>query len=369
MTVSDEIAEARQRIFREGYDMSFGELVSLYERKELVINPEYQRLFRWEPIQKTRFIESLLLNIPIPPIFVFTLDDGRWELVDGLQRLSTILQFMGKLKDASGASYPQFVLEPTRTLPSLRGLRWPVGTDEEELSSPDTLPVSHRLSIQRARLRIEILDQKTDIKVKFELFQRLNTGGAKLTDQEVRNCVIYALNKDLHKWIKNQAESPMFTLAVPVSDSQRDTAFDHELIVRFLVYRNIPYKSGFDLGQYLDEGIIDIASSNTVNLAAEAELLMRTLKLATEILGGDCFRALRDSRSVGKFSRAAFEFITLGLSKALEAGRQVNAPEVEQKIRLLWRDEDFLKNIGAGVRATTRLTNIVFPRAMAHFMA
>ena len=87
MTIADEVSVARKRIFRDGYDISFGELVSLYEKNELIVQPEYQRLFRWDQTQKTRFIESLLLNIPIPPVFVFSDQKGRWELVDGLQRV------------------------------------------------------------------------------------------------------------------------------------------------------------------------------------------------------------------------------------------------------------------------------------------
>ena len=69
--------------------MSFGEIMNLYEDGELVISPDFQRLYRWESYQKSKFIESILLGIPLPPIFVFQDDDNTWELVDGLQRLST----------------------------------------------------------------------------------------------------------------------------------------------------------------------------------------------------------------------------------------------------------------------------------------
>ncbi len=113
-----EVSTARKKIFRDGYDMSFGELASMYERGELVIAPEYQRLFRWDDTKKTRFIESLLLNIPIPPIFVFSDKAGRWELVDGLQRVSTVLEFMGLLKDADGKLLPRSSCDGTSLLPA-----------------------------------------------------------------------------------------------------------------------------------------------------------------------------------------------------------------------------------------------------------
>ena len=91
MSIEDEVTAARKRIYRDGYDMSFGELATLYEKKELIIDPEYQRLFRWDDSKKTRFIESLLLNIPIPPIFVFTQEDNKWDLVSCLANIDYYL--------------------------------------------------------------------------------------------------------------------------------------------------------------------------------------------------------------------------------------------------------------------------------------
>ncbi len=99
MTLEQELSRARKNVVTDGYEMSIGEIVGLYEKEELVINPAFQRYFRWDASRKTKFIESLLLGIPIPPIFVFQTDAGIWELVDGLQRVSTLLEFMGVLKD------------------------------------------------------------------------------------------------------------------------------------------------------------------------------------------------------------------------------------------------------------------------------
>ena len=69
-------------------DVSFNELYDMYENEELIIAPDYQRLFRWEPEKQSRFIESLILEMPVPPIFVIETDNGIYELIDGLQRTS-----------------------------------------------------------------------------------------------------------------------------------------------------------------------------------------------------------------------------------------------------------------------------------------
>ena len=92
-----EISEERNRLSSDRMDISFGELINLYKNNELIIKPEYQRLFRWNNKQKTALIESILLGIPIPPIFVAEDNNGVWELVDGLQRVSTFISFFGEL--------------------------------------------------------------------------------------------------------------------------------------------------------------------------------------------------------------------------------------------------------------------------------
>jgi hypothetical protein len=124
MSLQLEIDKARAEIRTDGYSVSLGEWISIYEREELDIHPEFQRFFRWSPKQKSRLIESILLGIPIPQIFVAQRPDGVWDVVDGLQRLSTIFQFVGILRDEDGEIVTPLTLESTTYLPSLEGLVW-----------------------------------------------------------------------------------------------------------------------------------------------------------------------------------------------------------------------------------------------------
>src|SRR5215203_2108938 len=124
MSLSEEIAERRQAINTDAYSMSVGELTNLYRDEELDIHPEFQRFFRWSDAQKSRFIESLLLGIPIPSIFVHQRRDGVWDVIDGLQRLSTIFEFLGALKNEDGTPVEPSTLQGTAYLPSLEGLKW-----------------------------------------------------------------------------------------------------------------------------------------------------------------------------------------------------------------------------------------------------
>lgn len=98
VTLAEEIQVARKKVVTDGYDMSLGEVLNLYRDDELIIDPVFQRLFRWDDERKTRFIESIILGIPIPSIFVSQNENGVWELIDGLQRVSTVLQLTGELR-------------------------------------------------------------------------------------------------------------------------------------------------------------------------------------------------------------------------------------------------------------------------------
>lgn len=104
MALLEEVKAARTKVVTDGYDMSLGELINLYRSDELKIDPVFQRLFRWDDERKTRFIESIILGIPFPPIFVYQDSNGVWELIDGLQRLSTVFQLTGELKGSEPTS-------------------------------------------------------------------------------------------------------------------------------------------------------------------------------------------------------------------------------------------------------------------------
>ena len=95
--LQNQIDTARMQVHTDSYPMSIGELINLYDDGELDIHPEFQRIYRWTDEQKSKLIESILLGIPLPSIFVAQRQDGIWDVVDGLQRISTILSFLGKM--------------------------------------------------------------------------------------------------------------------------------------------------------------------------------------------------------------------------------------------------------------------------------
>ena len=183
MTLLEEVNLKSKEIHTDGYPMSVGEIASLYKDNELDIHPEFQRIFRWNILQKSKLIESMLLGIPIPSIFVSQREDGVWDVVDGLQRLSTIFEFMGILRDEKGDLIQGSTLVATPHLPALDGKKWDTENSGNELDS--TL----KIEFKRVKIDIKIVKKQSDKNIKYELFQRINTLGSRLSDQEVRNCL------------------------------------------------------------------------------------------------------------------------------------------------------------------------------------
>lgn len=96
-TLINEIDENLKNVHTQSLDISFNELLDMVVSGELDISPDYQRVFRWSPGAQSRFIESLLLEMPVPPIYVVEIEDNKKLLIDGLQRLSSYLHFRGEL--------------------------------------------------------------------------------------------------------------------------------------------------------------------------------------------------------------------------------------------------------------------------------
>jgi len=357
MSLEKEISEARTEIVSDGYDMSVGEVLNLYRDKEIFINPDFQRLFRWDISRKTRFIESLLLGIPIPPIFVYQDEKGVWELIDGLQRLSTIFEFAGLLRSPEGGLLPSSTLEGTLFLPSLAGKKW----EKSSARANDGIEQPQQLQIKRARIRVEILKQESDPKAKYELFQRLNTGGAGLSEQEVRNCIAVMINKPFAKWLKDRATNTDFLAAIDQTESALEKQMAMELALRFFAFRLIPYQNGLDVHEYLNDALIQLAGDPQLNLAKETKIFNETFALLKSAMGNSSFKRPDGLEFKGKFLMSVFEVVATGVSKNTAAIKKHNNPRqfIKTRCRALWKNEIFKKNSGAGVRGTTRLSNLL----------
>jgi len=358
--LQQEIDASQRRVRADAYQLSIGEVVSMYDNQEIDVNPEFQRLFRWSNSQKSKFIESLLLGIPIPSIFVFEREDASWELIDGLQRLSTILEFMGKLRMDKGLSRPS-ILDATSYLPSLYNAVWEKSEQITEVALDDQRPLakSMQLAIRRARLGVEILKRPSDNQTKFDLFQRLNAGGTQANAQEVRNCIMLMANSAGFKQIKASAERESFLNVLNISDEQKGKQRHLEYAVRFLVHYGIPYDGKLDVEEYMDVGIVDLLVNDCLEVAIS--VMNNTFDILNSSFGANALKRWDGDSYVGKIGLVGLEAICVGVAKNISSiSKTSNYGEfLHDKVKSFWGQEQVVSFTSPGLRGTTRIQRTV----------
>lgn len=314
MSLVNEIEEKRKEIFTDSYPMSIGELANLYRDGEIKINPAFQRFYRWTDIQKVRLIESILLGIPLPSIFVAQRDDGVWDLVDGLQRVSTILSFMHVLTDSNEELVAPLVLSKTEYLPSLEGVSW---------DGDNALDENVKRSFKREKLEIKIIKKESDANTKFELFQRLNTGGSNLSDQEVRNCLLVMLNEHLYDKLLQMSAYPSFVNSINISDRLNEERYDMELVVRLLALSAANESELFripDVSEFLTNTLKDMALA-PVDWDLEEQLFNLSFDTIYNTLGDNAFRKYSNLNYRGGFQLSVYEVLSTGVYLYLKSQR------------------------------------------------
>src|ERR1051326_1549364 len=360
--LKDEIDNAQRLVKTDAYQMSIGEIVNMYKDQELIINPDFQRLFRWEIGQKSKLIESILLGIPLPSIFVFEKEDSTWELIDGLQRISTLLEFMGELKDpATGQLRPPTALVATKYLPSLDKAVWEKAENIADIPADDQNPLlgPQQLAIRRSRLSVEILKRPSDNATKYDLFQRLNAGGIAANAQELRNCIIIMVNGPYAAFMRGLAESQSFLTVLAASEDQLEKQRHMEYVSRFLVHTYEPYDGKLDVEEFIDEGIVALATANQTQQAGVT--FNATFNLLHQAYGADALRRFQNGNPTGRVGLAAFESIAIGIAKNIAhiQAKANGAEYVRQRISEFWQTPAVQNFFTAGLRGTIRIQRTV----------
>ena len=352
MTLHDQISDRAKEIRTDGYAMSIGEVISLYNDGDMDIHPEFQRIFRWKESQKSRLIESIMLGIPVPPIFVSQRQDGVWDVIDGVQRLSTILQFTGHYKDESGDRLGPLVLSAGEYLTSLDGCTY--AASEDDNSFDEVL----RRDFKRAKLDFRIITKESDQNAKYDLFQRLNSGSI-LSPQETRNCLLIMLNRGMFEKVSELSRSTSFNNTLTLSERKEDEAYSQELVLRF--YAQATYEGdGRELpeeyGEYLTDWMRRRAESR---IPLDDNLFMQTFALLEAALGEDSFRRFNGSRHLGAFSIAAFEFIASGVARHIGTWNSRPPADLRARVESMWTEAGFTDNSGTGFSSRRRVPKLV----------
>ncbi|EHO79477.1 DUF262 domain-containing protein [Fusobacterium ulcerans] len=311
ITLKEELETNIKNINTKYLVMSLREIMSMFEDEELKINPIYQRGFRWDTQQKTFLIESLILNFPLPPIFVYQREDGVWELVDGLQRVSTILEFFNKLpEDLINSANKLTKLEKGKFLTKLEGKK------PEELHEEIKEVI---LRLKKYPIHVVIIDAiENDIKnskFEYEVFRRLNTYGARLSKQEIRNVTLALRDSEVYSNMDLFTKSKNFKNVFEFAGKKLDERKDLEVILQFYVlYKIEEYKTTlakvYDLYDLLDDVSTYINLSEIDSVLEEFD---KFLVYIYDLIGetGYSFQAYNNGKFANAFQNHIFEILVL----------------------------------------------------------
>lgn len=266
-----DVASERRRVKTDKRDLPVETLTGWVKRGKLNLQPEFQRNYVWNKAKASRLIESLLLDIPIPVVYVSEEKNKTWAVVDGQQRLTSICAFVdGQLPDNQ-----DFKLSGLQILTELNGKSFvALESDLQE-------------AILGAILRLIVIDQDSDPDVKFEVFERLNLGAVKLNDQELRNCVYRgSYNRLLRDLAKNK-----YMLKIMRSEKPHKRMADRQLILRFFaMWRSTHLKYKSPMKQFLNREMENYRNASEDDISKMRDVFKKSIEMAYTIFGQNAFR-------------------------------------------------------------------------------
>lgn len=343
-TLEDQIDERIGEVRTDTFDISFGEIVNLHENKELVIQPEYQRLFRWSTNQKSQLIESILLELPVPQIFVIENQDGVFELIDGLQRVSSVIQFL----EPAALGYDPLVLNGCSLIDGLNNLSF------------GDLPLSLRLRIKRSPIRMVVIKKQSRGFLRYEMFKRLNTGGSNLEPQEIRNCSARMVGEQGVKFYAFLVEMANFAAfkecAAYLPAPELEKKGDEELVLRFLALKNSQESFKGSVRDWLDTYMESVLlDDKPFPYDDEREVFTRVFSVARAKLGETAFLRYRDNLPVGSLAPAYFEAISMAFLNTLNSSETKNAQALRDAVTTAIQSQEFRAVTGPGANSKEKL--------------
>lgn len=309
------------------------------QRKWINLRPEYQRRLVWDDEKRSLFLESLLLNVPVPPVFLYEWDLSRYEVMDGQQRLNSIVDFYENLY-------------------ALRGLeKWSELNGSRYKELPETL--QRGLDRRRISATVLLVGSTTDggpdkSEVRKLVFERLNTGGQHLNGQELRNCLYAGLFNDL---LIKLSQGSIFTQiwGIPAYDQNVDRhgnlskglrenplyrrMIDCELVLRFFAFRKRTNIRG-SVRSMLDRCMEDHLNDKEPDVETLSKDFTERIELAREVFGANTFR-YQDETGDWRLSHPLYDGIMVALDRTWTKRKNLISAKakVAQKVTELIKNE------------------------------
>ena len=322
-TALDQLDQQRRRVDFDTYDITVEQLIAMVESGAIDVAPAYQRQFRWDADKRSHLAESVFLGVPIPSLFMAANKDGTWELVDGVQRLSTLIQFAG-----SDRARQRLGLEEPLRLDNLEKLSGMNGATFADL--PDNLKLQFRLR----PIKVITLSDKSDLVVRFDLFERLNTGGVALTDQEIRACIYRG---PFNEFLERLSQLSDFRAVVRLTQRQEKDGTRDECALRFFAflhgYKTFVHSVVEFLNDYMKDATIHF------DFQANEKVFKDTFKHLAKALPQGIIR--REGRRITPIN--LYEAVAVGAALALKL-----RPTLSAKGTAAWMDSPALRNLTTG---------------------
>lgn len=268
--------------------------------KEIFI-PEYQRRFVWHAERKSKFIESMLLGLPIPYMFFAEQEDGTFEVVDGCQRVNTINSFLSN----------EFHLTGLKKLAELNGFSF------------KDLPSGQQRKFRNRTLRIISLNDTTPLEIRLDIFERINTGSDSLRGAETRRGANKGLMSDL---LEECSKMDIFKKVCPLSDSRKKRHEDKELILRLFAYSDDYESFKHSVKDFLDDYLKRMNKSEDFNVATKElyrQHFINVMNFADNALPWGFAR----SEGSTLVPRVRFEALAVGISRAIKENPDLSVPK------------------------------------------
>jgi hypothetical protein len=321
-------------------DWNITTLREKWEAGKLDLQPEFQREYVWrlKPELPSRLIESVLLEIPIPPLYFGRLRGGKLEVIDGQQRLITLIDFVTN----------KFPLQRLRRMPSLNGQTF------RELST------EYQEKIKDAGIRTYEIDAGSNTDLRYEIFERLNRGSMALNEQELRNCVY----RGKFNTLLAELETDSKWRSVKGGDTPESRFKEREMILRLLALANRVqfYKGG--LKRFLNDYMAKYAPTDAAAIADQARMFRQTMQNVYTVFGSNSGRLYnipagsRDGKWETKFSIAALEIQVSALLGQDPARVQRVADQIQEHFLLLLLTDKTVQDAisqGTGASVPTKL--------------
>lgn len=328
---------AQNRLVLQASDLSLATVAEMVESNAIDVRPEFQRRERWDNTKRSALIESFLLNIPVPPIYLAEDEYGSYSVIDGKQRLSAITEF----------------LNDRLVLTSLQRF----GELERYTFSALPRPLRNFLTVRPAIRAVSLLRQ-SDPELKYEVFHRLNAGGEPLNAQEIRNVLFRGPLNDLvvelgeHPFLRNQLK-----IRNERSPNYRKM-LDAEYVLRYLTLTEVWQEFAGDLRYSMDQFMISHQHAEKTALSAFGRRFRNALEACETLWGGDAFkrpegRYWRDFALAGMYDAQMVGVSEVGPRKLIPLSHLSDV--VKDRTRLLFEDDQFEASVRTGTNTPSRL--------------